>query len=147
MVWLSYLRRFALLLWWPIWLAVVLAKFLFWMIVFLFRGFLAVARPAMRLFAYIFAIVATIALVSDVTPAMNGVRDFVATPFVGHWKEFAPLSLEGAKQSVENFAGPWAWQTMLFVALGLPTFVLFGLLGAAAALGGRRRDVLNVFVN
>jgi hypothetical protein len=99
-----------------------------------------------RFLAAVFLLAATIALVSDATPAVYGAGEFTATSLAGHWADMAPSSLEAAKKAVTGFA-PVLWSGVVGPVLALPTFVLFGLLALGSGFLGRRRRAVRIFVN
>jgi hypothetical protein len=101
----------------------------------------------LRFLSALFLLVATVALVADATPPLAGTAPFAATPLVEHWKEIAPGSLEAAKAAIEGSSAPWAWEDLIAPVVGVPTFVLFGVLGLACGYGGRRRRRVNIYVN
>ncbi len=115
--------------------------------VVLFDFIVSVARPALRFMAFVFLLIATVALVADLTPAFNGADAYRSTMFAEHWNGIAPRSLEAARASV--MAAPQAWITSYFfeALLALPTSLLFGALGGIAAYAGRRQKRLNIYVN
>ena len=113
----------------------------------LVRAILAVARPSMRFVAFILFIVAVIALVADLTPFMDhGDTPSFAT-VAQHWKGISPRSFSALEVSLNETAGPWAWQALELLVFNLPTFFVFGVLGLLAAHIGRHRKILNVYVN
>ncbi len=110
------------------------------------RGLVLVAKPAMRFLTYIFLIIAVISFVADLTPALNGVRDYSSTTLGTHWKDFAPNALQEAQKVITIKVGAWAWSSIA-VILSLPTSFLFGFLAGLTAYAGRHRDKLEVFAN
>jgi hypothetical protein len=106
-----------------------------------------VPPAAWRFLSAVFLLVMVIALVSDATPSIYSERPFQSTAFAEHWAQYAPYSLQAFKSSVTEAAGAWAWDGVIGLVIGLPTFVLFGILAALAGYAGRRRHVVEVFVN
>jgi len=106
-----------------------------------------VARPALRFLVFLCLIVATVALVGDATPMLNGTGPFASTAFEAHWQGLAPKSLEAARAGLETAPQAWLLASVFNLLVAIPTSVLFGLMAALAALGGRRRARLSVFTN
>jgi len=102
---------------------------------------------AFRFLAALFALVAVIALVSDLTPSLNGTGPFVPTALEAHWQRLSPNSLKGARESLTGALSPAAWEALEAVALRFPTFAVFGALAALCGYAGRRRSRINVYVN
>lgn len=106
-----------------------------------------IARTALRFLAYVLLLVAAIAFVADATPALSGISAFRATPFSEHIAELAPQSLIAVEKAVSSATYPWVWTYGVNLLIGLPTFLLFGLVGMWAAYAGRRRKQIDVFAN
>ncbi len=124
-----------------LWLAIkLLVKGTFSLIV-------GVGLPALRFLSFVFLLVATIALVADATPAVDGFGPFQPTHLVDHMRGLAPKSVEAARIAISNATNPVVWDVGIASLINLPTFVFFGVLGLLAAYAGRRREKLNVFVN
>ena len=102
---------------------------------------------ALRFLSALFALVAVVALVTDVTPAWNGTGPFEATSVIGHWEELAPVTLEAARETVSQSTPAWVWDSVIMSILNLPTFVLFGLLAIVCGYVGRHRHRLKVHIN
>lgn len=107
----------------------------------------AIGLPALRFLSFVLILVATIALVSDATPALDGFGTFHPTLFIDHWRTLAPKSVVNAEKAVVSATHPVVWNVLIGSIINLPTFVLFGILGGLAAFSIRRREQLNVFVN
>ena len=133
-------------------------KLAYWAIVYSAKGAVLLARgtiglvvgiglPALRFLAFVFILVATIALVADLTPMLDGFGSFQSTRFVEHWRELAPKSVAASQKAVSDATHPVIWNLVISSIIHLPTFVLFGLFGLAASFAGRRREPINVFVN
>jgi hypothetical protein len=102
---------------------------------------------ALRFLASLSLLVATVALVSDLTPALNGVGPFETTTLAEHWSRIAPTSFEAARHAVETAAGPWAWEGPVIGLISWPTFVLFGALAILCGYAGRRRHEVDIYLN
>jgi len=102
---------------------------------------------ALRFLAALFAVVAILALVADVTPRLSGRTTFEATSIETHWEKLSPSTLKGARESLSQTVSPFAWNVLEKGVLELPTFVLFGGLAALFGYVGRRRSRVNVYVN
>lgn len=131
----------------PVHVAAFLMRLCVRLAAFLVRLIDSIARPALRFLAFLFLLVATIALVADATPAFHGISAFRPTPFSEHIAELAPHSLGEVRKAVSETLHPAVWEYGLGVLIELPTFLLFGLLGGFAAYAGRRRQRINVFAN
>jgi hypothetical protein len=109
-----------------------------------YRVGVAVLRP----FAVICLLIAALALASDMSRTSNGgVSGIARTPVAAHWKMIAPQSLANAQVAIQRMSHPLVWTGVVAPVLQLPTWLLFGGLGAGAALISRRRREVNVFVN
>ena len=136
------------------WVVVAFFKLLIWLIksiVWLSRqfalGLLAIARPSMRFLAFVLFIIATIALVADMTPYLDHDQPMTSTVVSDHWQTISPLSLAATKSQVTSSVGAWAWATIEFLILNFPTYIVFGALGLLAAYLGKRRNTIDVYVN
>lgn len=145
------LRQLAYLIWRiamiPVHVAAYLARVVLRLASFLLRLIESFGRLALRFLAYLLLLVAVVALVADVTPALNGVSAFRATPFAEHIAELAPQSLAAAEKAVSETAPSWVWHYGVGALISLPTFLLFGVAGGWAAYAGRRRRQIDIFAN
>lgn len=136
---------------WPFklayWSVVLFVKALVWMAKGTLNLIAAVGLPALRFLAFVFILVATIALVADLTPMLDGFGPFEPTQFVDHWRALAPKSVTSAQQAVSNASHPLVWDVLIAPIVNLPTFLLFGLIGLGATFAGRRREAVNVYIN
>jgi hypothetical protein len=103
--------------------------------------------PVFRFLAAVCLLVATIALVSDATPAVYGAQPFAATTLAGHWKDLAPSSFEATRNGASEIVGPGVWESVLEPALETPTCLAFLLMAVLFGYLGRRRKTLRIFVN
>lgn len=101
----------------------------------------------LRFLSGVFALIAVVALVTDLTPAVNGTGPFIGSSIAGYWRDFAPDSFEAAGQSVSSATFPWVWDPVLVGLLNLPTFVLAGLLALLLGYLGRRRHEVKIHIN
>lgn len=101
----------------------------------------------LRFLASLFLLVAMVALVSDLSPWLQGARPYAATSFAKHWGDLAPATLQSARTSLSRVAGPWVWDWIVAGVISLPTSYLFGFLAALCGWAGRRRRRVDVFVN
>lgn len=131
----------------PVHVAAYLARLVLRLAKFLMRIIGSFGRLALRFLAYVLLLVAVIALVADLTPALNGVSAFSPTPFAEHIGELAPQSLVAAETTISQTMHPWVWDYGVGALISLPTFLLFGLSGGWAAYAGRRRRLVDVFSN
>jgi hypothetical protein len=102
----------------------------------------------LRFLASLFLLIATVALVSDVTRATTGQAPaFTATAVGKHLADAAPATLNLARGAVSRSSVPWMWEALIAPLLRVPTFVLFGLLAALCGYAGRRRRRIDIFTN
>lgn len=101
----------------------------------------------LRFLSALFALIAIVALIADATPWMNGTGPFASTSFEEQWGRISPNSLKGARDSLSTSISPGAWTALEAVALGFPTWGVFGALALVTGYLGRRRHRVNVYVN
>lgn len=99
-------------------------------------------RMMLRFLAALAALVATLALVSDLSHAGSGF-----TPLLGHIHQLFPSVLSAVQASVERLAGPKAWDPVLTSVLAVPTFISFAAIAAVCGYASRRRRKLNIYAN
>lgn len=97
--------------------------------------------PLLRFLAALFLLVAIILFVAGMT--QQGTHTSTAT----HWQNVSPSSFAAFQASISHNLGAWAWDPVLLGVLGLPAYILFGSLALLSGIAGRRRRVVNVFVN
>ncbi len=102
---------------------------------------------ALRFLASLCLLVATVALVADLTPALTGAGPWRMTTVAEHWADIAPASFNAARQAVDKAAGPWLWEVPITGLISWPTFLLFGALAILCGYAGRRRHEVNVYLN
>jgi hypothetical protein len=102
---------------------------------------------ALRFLAALFALVAIIAFVSDLTPSLTGSVPFASTSMETHWARISPSSLKAARENLTQSAWPSSWPLLEGLLLRFPTFAVFAILAAIVGYAGRRRHRVNVFVN
>lgn len=148
---MGLLYDFIAIIVWPfkfaIWTAVFLARAVVWLYSGLLNLIVSIGLPALRFLAFVFLLVAAIALVSDATPELDGYGRFEPTLFVEHWRSIAPNSVASAQKAVSDSTHPIIWSFGIAPLINLPTYLIFGVLGVLAAVTGRRREKLDVFVN
>lgn len=101
----------------------------------------------LRFLAALFALVAIVALMADLTPSLTGTGDFKATRFGAHWADLSPSTLASTRAGITQRAGPGVWQAFDTVVLSTPTLGLFAGLALAFGYAGRRRRRVNIYVN
>lgn len=101
----------------------------------------------LRLLAGLCLLIATLALVADMSPWLNRSGDFNATALATHWQQVAPGSLDRARAAVSRATAPWVWDPLIWTVIGAPTFALFGGLGLLLGVLGRRRRRINIYAN
>lgn len=97
--------------------------------------------PLLRFLAALMLLAAVASAVSDV------VQTGRALSTAEHWQAFSPSSYAEAAAAVTKSIGGWAWDPVVTVILGLPSYLLFGVLAMLMGIAGRRRRVVNVYVN
>lgn len=102
---------------------------------------------ALRFLAALFLLIATVALVADLTPSLSDGSGFSSTSLSRHWAKLAPSSLQAAKASLSKATAPWVWDEVVASVIDLPTWLLFGVLGLVCGYAGRHRRQINIFVN
>lgn len=103
---------------------------------------LAIAlAPILRLLAALFLLLAVVLFFAGT--AGSGVGSSTAA----HWQAVSPSSYAAFAASVTRNLGAWVWNPMLSSILALPAYVLFGFLAVILGFAGRRRRVVNVYVN
>lgn len=100
----------------------------------------------LRLLAGIFLLLASLALIADVTRSMNS-RTTVTTSVATQWRSVSPQSLTNAQNAVSKHIHPLVWDPLIWRLLLLPGWFLFGAIGLILALLGRRRRRANIFIN
>lgn len=101
----------------------------------------------LRFLASLFALVAIVALVADVTPALRGTGPFTAHSVIGYWTELAPASLVATRANITAMTFPWVWNPVLLSVLTAPMSALFAGLALVCGYFGRRREQMKVHVN
>jgi hypothetical protein len=100
-----------------------------------------------RFLAALFALVAVLAFVADVTPPLSGTGPFAPTSVEAQWERISPNSLKGARDSLSASVSPKVWQALEAAVLGFPTWAVFGVLALLFGYAGRRRNRVNVYIN
>jgi hypothetical protein len=102
----------------------------------------------LRFLASVLLLVATIALISDVTRWRTGATHGLEPLTIARqWGEYAPSSLIAARNVVGRTTHPLVWRWGVRPVIDTPLFVLFGALALATGYLGRRRRRINVFTN
>jgi hypothetical protein len=101
----------------------------------------------LRFLASLFALIAVVALVADMTPALDGTGVFKAHSVIGYWTELAPASLVATRANIDAMTFPWVWNPLVLSVLGVPMSILFAGLAVACGYLGRRREQMKVHVN
>ena len=100
----------------------------------------------LRAIAWLLLLIAVISLTSDLTRG-NGSASALLTTTLSHWKDVSPGSLAATAAFVRDTISPKAWDPVLVRVLLLPAWALFGALGVALALLGRRKRRVNIYAN
>jgi hypothetical protein len=101
----------------------------------------------LRFLGFLCFIIATIALVSDVTVSGTRNRSSLLTPAATHWKELSPTSIAMAERMVKSGTHPLLWDVVARPILGLSSTVLFAGAGVMLCYLGRRRRRVTLFTN
>lgn len=99
-----------------------------------------------RFLAWMLLLIAIVALVSDLTRALNGGGLSFTTSY-GYWKSVAPQSLYASTAFVQKTLHPVLWDPISLRVLLLPIWLLLGGIGLAMAVLGRRKRRVNIFAN
>jgi hypothetical protein len=110
-------------------------------------GVTDVVKGLLRFLAGVFLLVAVMAAVNDVTRSIAVGARVSPVSTQEHWTRLAPVTLATARNAVQRKTHPLVWDPVLVSILQLPTWGLFGLVGALLAYGGRRRREVNIFAN
>lgn len=102
---------------------------------------------SLRFLASVFALIAIVALVADMTPALNGTGHFEAHSVMNYWTELAPASLVATRANITAMTAEWVWNPVLLSILGAPMSLLFGTLAIVCGYFGRHRAQMKVHVN
>lgn len=97
--------------------------------------------PILRLLAALFLLLSVVLFVAGTAGSGGG------SSTAAHWHALSPSSYAAFAASVTRKLGAWAWNPLLSSILALPAYVLFGCLAAIFGFAGRRRRVVNVYVN
>lgn len=101
---------------------------------------------ALRFLSGTVLLFAVIAIVYDLTRWQTGVPGPSLTSFARHWSDFAPLTLEMARQFVSNKSHPLVWEAIAII-LRTPAAITLSVVGITLGYLGRERRRTNVFVN
>jgi hypothetical protein len=107
----------------------------------------ATRMAVFRFIAALFALIAIVAFVADVTPWLSGTGPVVSTALESQWERISPNTLKSARESLSNSISPAAWRGLEAAVLDFPTWGVFGTLALVCGFIGRRRHRINVFVN
>lgn len=105
------------------------------------RRVIIAMSPILRFIAAAFLLLAVVMFAVGMT------QDGIHTSTAMHWQQASPSSFEALKTTVSQSIGSWVWDPVLKGLLGLPAYMLFGLLALMCGLAGRRRRAINVFIN
>lgn len=97
--------------------------------------------PILRFLAALFLLLAVVLFVAGMT------KHGTHTSTAAHWQTISPSSYQAFEAAVTQRFGAWAWNPVVSSVLGLPSYVLFGSLSLICGFAGRRRRVVNVFIN
>ncbi len=101
----------------------------------------------LRILGVWFLLLAMVAAVVDATKSLAGGGQLFITPLGEQWSSLSPTSLAAAKAAVEANVGPAVWNPVITTMLQSPTWIVFGLLGAALYWLGRKRRPVEIFIN
>lgn len=99
------------------------------------------AAPLLRFLAALFLLAAVVLFVASLT---QGGTHAAASD---QWRAVSPSSYAAFQTGINKRLGEWAWEPMMTTILSMPGYLLFGVLALVCGLAGRRRRVVNVYVN
>lgn len=99
------------------------------------------AAPLLRFLSALFLLIAIVLFVAGL---QHGGTD---TSTATHWQAISPSSYAALEAGVTRRMGEWAWQLASGTLLAMPAYMLFGSLAILCGIAGRRRRVVNVYVN
>jgi hypothetical protein len=99
-----------------------------------------------RLMAWVFLLIATIALVGDLTRAGTG-NGWVLTSTLSHWKALSPQGLATFAGFIQKNIHPALWDPVMVRLLILPAWLLLGAIGVVLAVLGRKKRRVNIYAN
>ncbi len=100
----------------------------------------------LRLLAWLFLLLAVIALVSDLTRA-NATGTFVHTSLYAYWELQAPQSLASFARFVQRTLHARLWDPVLVRVLVLPAWGVLGALGLLLGVLARKKRRVNIYAN
>jgi hypothetical protein len=100
----------------------------------------------LRGLAWVFLLIAAIALVNDITRTTTS-GSLALTSTLVHWKSFFPQSLAAFISFVQKSVHPLVWDPLVVRVLILPAWITFGALGILCGLLGRKKRRINIFAN
>jgi hypothetical protein len=100
----------------------------------------------LRGLAWVFLLLATIALVNDITRS-TATSSLALTSTLVHWKAFFPQSLTAFITFLQKSVHPLVWDPVVVRVLILPAWITFGALGIVCGLLGRKKRRVNIFAN
>lgn len=102
-------------------------------------------RIMLRFLSALFALIAVLALASDLARS-SGTDTFSSASLSQALASFAPSVLGSLKNAAGRIA-PEAWDSYFSIAFNAPAFLVFGALALFCGFAGRRRHLVDVFVN
>lgn len=102
---------------------------------------------SLRFLSSLFALIAVVAFVADVTPALNTDAPFISHSVMSYWSELAPVSLAATQTNIVAMTQPWVWDPVLVSILNFPMSLLFAGLAVVCGYFGRRREELRIHIN
>lgn len=100
------------------------------------------AAPLLRFLAALFILLAVVLFVAGAT-----IQKGTHTSTAAHWQSVSPSSYAALQGTITQRFGAWVWDPVLSSVLGLPAYLLFGGLAGLCGIAGRRRRVVNIYVN
>lgn len=92
-------------------------------------------------------LIAVLTLVIDATKSFKDEQSWVTTTLAEQWNDMSATGYAAFQAMVVEQLGPKAWENGVFLALQIPTWVFFAVLGALFYWAGRRRHRIEVFSN
>ncbi len=101
----------------------------------------------LRFVSTICLLVAAIALIADLTPALAGAQDWSFSSIEEHWKQVAPATFQSMEQSLSAGRSGWEWTFIFGPILATPTSIFFAVLAVLTGYAGRRRTRVKIYAN
>lgn len=92
-------------------------------------------------------LIAVLMFVIDATKSFKDEQGWATTTLAEQWNEMSAIGFANFRTMVEEQLGSGAWEYGVLMALQIPTWIFFAVLGALFYWAGRRRHRIEVFSN